>query len=56
MSVGSGLMKGKRGLIIGLANSKSMAWGIAKSCSEQGAELALTYQGDETTIDISVGD
>lgn len=46
MSVGSGLMKGKRGLIIGLANSKSMAWGIAKSCSEQGAELALTYQGD----------
>ncbi|MGB7431644.1 MAG: enoyl-ACP reductase FabI [Ahrensia sp.] len=46
MSTGSDLMKGKRGLIIGLANNKSMAWGIAKACSEQGAELALTYQGD----------
>lgn len=46
MSTGSDLMKGKRGLIIGLANNKSMAWGIAKACAEQGAELALTYQGD----------
>ena len=42
----SGIMHGKRGLIIGLANAKSMAWGIAKSCAEHGAELALTYQGD----------
>lgn len=42
----SGIMHGKRGLIIGLANGKSMAWGIAKSCAEHGAELALTYQGD----------
>lgn len=46
MSTGSDLMKGKRGLIIGLANNKSMAWGIAKACAEHGAELALTYQGD----------
>ncbi|MEO1701197.1 MAG: enoyl-ACP reductase FabI [Pseudomonadota bacterium] len=42
----SGIMHGKRGLIIGLANAKSMAWGIAKSCAEHGAELALTYQGE----------
>lgn len=41
-----GLMNGKRGLIMGLANKKSIAWGIAKSLSEAGAELALTYQGD----------
>ncbi|MEO0543769.1 MAG: enoyl-ACP reductase FabI [Pseudomonadota bacterium] len=42
----SGIMHGKRGLIIGLANAKSMAWGIAKSCAEHGAELAITYQGE----------
>jgi len=41
-----GLMSGKRGLIMGLANNKSIAWGIAKSLSDAGAELALTYQGD----------
>jgi enoyl-[acyl-carrier protein] reductase I len=46
MTTGSGLMKGKRGLIIGLANNKSIAWGIAKSCADQGAELAFTYQGE----------
>ncbi|MEM1397728.1 MAG: enoyl-ACP reductase FabI [Pseudomonadota bacterium] len=46
MTTGTGLMKGKRGLIIGLANNKSMAWGIAKACADQGAEIALTYQGD----------
>ena len=46
MSIGSGIMKGKRGLIVGLANNRSMAWGIAKSCAEQGAELAITYQGE----------
>ena len=40
------LMKGKRGLIMGLANDKSLAWGIAKQLREQGAELAFTYQGD----------
>ena len=41
-----GLMAGKRGLIMGLANSRSIAWGISKACAEQGAELAFTYQGD----------
>ncbi|PWW01863.1 enoyl-[acyl-carrier-protein] reductase [NADH] [Hoeflea marina] len=42
----SGLMKGKRGLILGVANNRSIAWGIAKACADAGAELALTYQGD----------
>ena len=42
----AGLMQGKRGLIMGLANDKSLAWGIAKALSAQGAELAFTYQGD----------
>ena len=40
------LMAGKRGLIMGLANDKSIAWGIAKACAEAGAELAFSYQGD----------
>jgi len=39
------LMQGKRGLIMGLANDKSIAWGIAKACAEHGAELAFSYQG-----------
>jgi enoyl-[acyl-carrier protein] reductase I len=42
----AGMMKGKRGLIMGLANDKSLAWGIAKVLHEQGAELAFSYQGD----------
>ncbi|WP_420408574.1 enoyl-ACP reductase FabI [Hoeflea sp.] len=42
----SGLMKGKRGLVMGVANNRSIAWGIAKACADAGAELALTYQGD----------
>ncbi|MBT8152440.1 enoyl-ACP reductase FabI [Epibacterium ulvae] len=42
----SQLMTGKRGLIMGLANDKSIAWGIAKACAEAGAELAFSYQGD----------
>ncbi|MBU0585031.1 MAG: enoyl-ACP reductase FabI [Alphaproteobacteria bacterium] len=46
MTVGQGLMAGKRGLILGVANNRSIAWGIAKSCADQGAELSLTYQGD----------
>ena len=41
-----GLMQGKRGLIMGLANNKSLAWGIAKKLREHGAELAFSYQGD----------
>ncbi|RCW84860.1 enoyl-ACP reductase FabI [Paracoccus lutimaris] len=43
---GMGLMKGRRGLIMGLANDKSIAWGIAKALADQGAELAFSYQGD----------
>jgi enoyl-[acyl-carrier protein] reductase I len=39
-------MAGKRGLVLGVANNRSIAWGIAKACAAQGAELALTYQGD----------
>jgi enoyl-[acyl-carrier protein] reductase I len=41
-----GLMAGKRGLIMGLANDKSLAWGIAQKLGEQGAEMAFSYQGD----------
>jgi enoyl-[acyl-carrier protein] reductase I len=40
------IMQGKRGLIMGVANNRSIAWGIAKACADQGAELAFTYQGD----------
>jgi enoyl-[acyl-carrier protein] reductase I len=42
----SGLMSGKRGLIMGLANDKSLAWGIARKLGEAGAELAVSYPGD----------
>ena len=42
----TGLMEGKRGLIMGLANDKSLAWGIAKKLAEHGAELAFTFQGE----------
>lgn len=42
----SDLMKGKRGLIMGVANDKSIAWGIAREMAAQGAELAFTYQGE----------
>ncbi|WP_417460967.1 enoyl-ACP reductase FabI [Kordiimonas sp.] len=40
------LMEGKRGLVMGVANDRSMAWGIAKACAEQGAEIAFSYQGE----------
>ncbi len=40
------LMMGKKGVIMGLANDKSIAWGIAKTLADQGAEIALTYQGE----------
>ena len=46
MTGASGLMAGKRGLIMGLANKRSIAWGIAKACADAGAQVALTYQGD----------
>ena len=42
----TGLMAGKRGLIMGLANEKSLAWGISKKLAEAGAELAFSYQGE----------
>ena len=40
------LMQGKRGLVMGVANQRSLAWGIAAACAAQGAELAFTYQGE----------
>lgn len=40
------LMKGKRGLIMGVANNRSIAWGIAAACAAQGAEIAFTFQGE----------
>jgi enoyl-[acyl-carrier protein] reductase I len=46
MAEASGLMRGKRGLILGIANNRSIAWGIAKAAHAHGAELAVTYQGD----------
>jgi enoyl-[acyl-carrier protein] reductase I len=46
MSEKSGLMRGKRGVILGVANNRSIAWGIAKACRDAGAEVALTWQGD----------
>ncbi len=46
MAESGGIMRGKRGLIMGLANNRSIAWGIARACRTHGAELAFTYQGD----------
>ncbi|TMJ35616.1 MAG: enoyl-ACP reductase FabI [Alphaproteobacteria bacterium] len=46
MSESKGLMAGKRGLIMGVANNRSIGWGIAQACARHGAELAFTYQGD----------
>ena len=46
MAESSGLMRGKRGLIMGVANNRSIAWGIARACRDHGADLAFTYQGD----------
>ena len=42
----TGAMRGKRGLVMGLANNRSIAWGIAKAARQAGAEIALTYQGE----------
>ncbi len=42
----STVLSGKRGLVMGVANERSIAWGIAKACAEAGAELAFTYQGE----------
>ncbi len=46
MTASNGIMAGKRGLIMGVANERSIAWGIAAAAAAQGAELAFTYQGD----------
>ena len=46
MNQSAGLMAGKKGLIMGVANERSIAWSIAKAASAQGADLAFTYQGD----------
>lgn len=46
MTIKTDIMKGKRGLVMGVANEKSIAWGMAKTLAENGAELAFTYQGD----------
>ena len=46
MTAANPLMAGKKGLIMGVANERSIAWGIAQAASEHGAELAFTYQGD----------
>ncbi|MEC8038994.1 MAG: SDR family oxidoreductase, partial [Pseudomonadota bacterium] len=44
--MGKGVLAGKRGLIMGVANDKSIAWGIAQSAAREGAELAFSYQGE----------
>ena len=46
MAHNTGLMQGKRGVILGVANNRSIAWGIARACRDHGADLAFTYQGD----------
>src|SRR3954469_11669153 len=46
MAHNTGLMQGKRGVILGVANNRSIAWGIAKACRAAGGEIALTWQGD----------
>jgi enoyl-[acyl-carrier protein] reductase I len=43
---GEGVMRGLRGVILGVANNRSIAWGIAKAARAAGAEIAMTYQGD----------
>ena len=46
MAISGTLMQGKRGLVMGVANNRSIAWGIAQAAHAQGAKLAFTYQGD----------
>lgn len=46
MTASGGVLGGKRGLVMGVANNRSIAWGIAKACADAGAELAFTYQGE----------
>ena len=49
MSPNSGLMQGKRGVILGVANNRSIAWGIAKACRAAGAEIALAVENAALT-------
>ena len=42
----NGMMRGKRGIVMGVANDRSIAWGIADALAKQGAELAFTYQNE----------
>jgi len=46
MTETKGLMRGKKGVILGVANNRSIAWGIAKACADHGATIGLTWQGD----------
>ena len=46
MNNSQGILAGKKGLIMGVANNRSIAWGIASAVAAQGAELAFSYQGD----------
>ena len=46
MSGPAPILSGKRGLVMGVANDRSIAWAIARTCAEHGAELAFTFQGD----------
>jgi enoyl-[acyl-carrier protein] reductase I len=46
MSQNPGLMQGKRGVILGVVNNRSIAWGIARACHAAGAQIAPTWQGD----------
>ena len=45
-SIQGSLMRGKRGLIMGVANDRSLGWGVAAACAAQGAQLAFTFQGE----------
>ena len=46
MSGSDGILSGKRGLVMGVANERSIAWAIARECAAHGAEMAFTFQGD----------
>ena len=50
----TGQLEGKRGLVMGVANERSIAWGIAKSMSNEGAELAFTYQVKHLDRDLNL--
>ena len=55
MSTAKGLMEGKRGLIMGVANNRSLAWGIAEKLHEHGAESAFTFQGEALERQVALG-